>query len=62
MCFSNNENLKIGLVTSYGNVKSEIQLKLVFIVVGLHMYLVNRAANQSDKKRHFNFFQKRGGG
>ena len=42
--------------------KSEIQLKLVFIVVGLHMYLVNRSANQSDKKSNFKFLQKGGGG
>ena len=46
------------LVTSYGNVKSEIQLKLVFIVVGLQMYLATRSSNQSDKKSHFKFLQK----
>ena len=41
------------MVTSYGNVKNEIKLKLDLIVVGLHMYLVNIYANQSDKKSHF---------
>ena len=37
------------LVTSYGNVKSEIQIRLVFIVVGLHqdMY-VNNGDAQSN--------------
>ena len=42
--------------------KSEIQLKSVLIVVGLHMYLVNRSANQFDKKSNLKFLQKGGGG
>ena len=42
--------------------KSKIQLKLVFTVVGLHMFLVNRSANQSDKKSTLKILQKGGGG
>ena len=46
------------LVTSYGNVKSEILLKLVVIVVVFHMYLVNISANQSNKKSNWNFYKR----